>query len=178
MTRPKTIPRLQWQPALTNKIWDGQRAKKVEGRWSDRWSDAQRRGRSTIYWWKVKGSPGAHADSERQVITSKRASLLTGKGFRAHLCPGWQKQSAFSICCPQRKGESDAGGGTGWLNGCWHASIRSCFGSIELLIKKKKNRAAESRGHKKRSEVRKCLIFGDVASCEALSGRSDKTSNV
>lgn len=55
-------------------------------------------GQSTSHssWWKARGSPSTRADSERQVITGKRASSLTAKGFESHLCCSWEKLGASS----------------------------------------------------------------------------------
>lgn len=133
MTRSETISRLQCQTALNDKSWDRQKGQGGGGmmvmRWSDGWRRAKRRSASVSYWWKVKGSPGAHADSERQVITWKRASLLTEKGFRAHLCHSWQKQRAFSICSPRRKVSQTPEVGLDVLNVClsWHGGMINCF---------------------------------------------------
>ncbi len=98
-------------------------------RWSYRWGRAKRRSASISYWWKVKGSQSTHADSERQVITWKRASLLTQKGFRTHLCHSWQKQRAFSIFRPRRKVSLMLEAGLAIFNACvsLNARLMSCF---------------------------------------------------
>lgn len=74
----KPFLRLQRQKALSNKRRDGQKAS-VDG--------AIDVGSTSVsYWWKVRESSTTRADRERQVITQKRASLLTEK-----VCYSWQK---------------------------------------------------------------------------------------